>query len=261
MNRARVNQAAAVGGEIAGILLVRVLGAAQAELRRKGAAMPDAHGSNGNQAAPTSAATPARVSRGTVTQTHLPTTSARLNKPGLLVFKSSKTFGVGKVRFFFRASVSIGRRLSFFSTGATAPGASVLSCAAQLCGSAPEPDLIFLYLFSWSFFFCSAVRLLSVALHEKAEPPALPRGSDLQRAPRAGGLVFGRRREGDGEKRRAEKAGPENAAATCHSAAPLGMEGGEHSRMGGGLRGCRPGCMHVRRSGGVGVKDACELAR
>jgi hypothetical protein len=49
----------------------------------------------------------------------------RLNKPGLLVFKSSKTLGVGKVRFFFRASASIGKRASFFC-----------NCAA--CASAAE---------------------------------------------------------------------------------------------------------------------------
>jgi len=36
------------------------------------------------------------------------------------------------------------------------------------------------------FFFCSAVRLLSVALHEKAEPPALPSGSALQKVATSG---------------------------------------------------------------------------
>jgi hypothetical protein len=47
------------------------------------------------------------------------------------------------------------------------------------------------------FFLCSAVRLRSVALHEKAEPPALLRGSNLQRAPPEAGW-FGRRgREGN----------------------------------------------------------------
>ena len=56
------------------------------------------------------------------------------------------------------------------------------------------------------------MRLLSVALHEKAESPAFPRGSGLQRAPRRAGWSFGRRCEGDGEKRRSEKAGPENEA-------------------------------------------------
>ena len=79
----------------------------------------------------------------------------------------------------------------------------VVDCSTvRICSRA---RLIFLYLFSWSFFFCSAVRLLSVALHEKAEPPALPRGSALQKAPRAGGLVLRRRREGDGEKRVSRK--------------------------------------------------------
>ena len=54
------------------------------------------------------------------------------------------------------------------------------------------------------------MRLLSVALHEEAESPAFPRGSGLQRAPRRAGWSFGRRCEGDGEKCREEKAGPEN---------------------------------------------------
>ena len=57
------------------------------------------------------------------------------------------------------------------------------------------------------------MRLLSVALHEKAEAPALPRGSALQKEPRGAGWLCGRRREGDGEKRRAEKTGLENEAA------------------------------------------------
>jgi hypothetical protein len=47
------------------------------------------------------------------------------------------------------------------------------------------------------FFLCSAVRLRSVALHEKAEPPALLRGSSLQRAPREAGWLGWRGREGD----------------------------------------------------------------
>jgi hypothetical protein len=87
---------------------------------------------------------------------------------------------MGKVRFFFRASPSIGKRLSFFSTGATALGATaasvllLLNCADLL----PSPICFFVFVFM-VFFFCSAVRLLSVALHEKAEAPALPRGSSL----------------------------------------------------------------------------------
>ena len=56
------------------------------------------------------------------------------------------------------------------------------------------------------------MRLLSVALHEKAEAPALPRGSALQKAPRVGGLVLGRRHEGDRQNAEAEKAGPEDRA-------------------------------------------------
>ena len=121
--------------------------------------MPDAHGSNGNQAAPTAAATPARVSLGTATRIHLPTTSARLNKPGLLVFKSSKTFGVGKVRFFFRASVSIGKRLSCFCWPTALALRLLMSVLLNCADLLLSPDSIFLYLFSWSFFFCSAVRL------------------------------------------------------------------------------------------------------
>ena len=53
------------------------------------------------------------------------------------------------------------------------------------------------------------MRLLSVALHEKAAPPALLRGSSLQRAPRKAGWCAGQGREGDGEKRREEKTRPE----------------------------------------------------
>ena len=50
----------------------------------------------------------------------------------------------------------------------------LLNCADLL----PSPIDFFVFVFM-VFFFCSAVRLLSVALHEKAEAPALPRGSSL----------------------------------------------------------------------------------
>ena len=40
------------------------------------------------------------------------------------------------------------------------------------------------------FFLCSADGLRSVALHEKAEPPALPRGSGLQKVATSGRAGF-----------------------------------------------------------------------
>jgi hypothetical protein len=111
-----------------------------------------------------------------------------LNKPGLLVFKSSKTFGVGKVRFFFRASVSIGKRESFFSTALCAAGVLLLlNCADRLTSSEPVfCDVVFIVFFLWTARPSSVGRLV----REKAEPPALLRGSGLQKAPRNGGLVF-----------------------------------------------------------------------
>ena len=58
------------------------------------------------------------------------------------------------------------------------------------------------------------MRLLSVALHEKAEAPALPRGSALQKAPRVGGLVcLADAVRAMDESAGAEKAGIENEAA------------------------------------------------
>jgi len=99
----------------------------------------------------------AGVSRN-VTQTHLPTTSARLNKPGLAFFKSSKTFGVGKVRFFFRASVSIGKRESFLSVPDAPTGATALAAAGaagsetRLAVSARSPFINFLVVFIIFFF-------------------------------------------------------------------------------------------------------------
>ena len=58
------------------------------------------------------------------------------------------------------------------------------------------------------------MRLLSVALHEKAEAPALPRGSNLQGAPRVGGLVrLAEAMRAMEKNAEAEKAGIENGAA------------------------------------------------
>ena len=67
------------------------------------------------------------------------------------------------------------------------------------------------------------MRLLSVALHEKAEPPALPRGSALQKVATSGraGAVGDAVRAMD-ESAGAEKAGPENAdARPCCFKLPL----------------------------------------
>ena len=50
---------------------------------------------------------------------------------------------------------------------------SLLNCADRL----PRPQFISFDVVFMVFFFCSAVRLRSVAFHEKAEPTALPRGS------------------------------------------------------------------------------------
>ena len=47
------------------------------------------------------------------------------------------------------------------------------------------------------FFFVLCCSSWSVALREKAEPPALPRGSALQKAPRGAGWYLRRGREGD----------------------------------------------------------------
>ena len=123
---------------------------------------------------------------------------------------------MGKVRFFFRASVSIGRRVSLRSACAGALCASgvlvllLLNCADLL----RSPLVFFCDVVFMVFFFCSAVRLLSIALHEKAEAPALPRGSNLQGAPRVGGLVCLAEAMRAMEKNaEAEKAGPENEAA------------------------------------------------
>ena len=58
------------------------------------------------------------------------------------------------------------------------------------------------------------MRIRSVALHEKAAPPALPRGSSLQKEPRAGGLVeLGKAVRATERNAGAEKAGTENEAA------------------------------------------------
>jgi len=136
---------------------------------RTGAAMLGAHGSKKTKLRQLLPQFRAGVSRN-ATQIHLPTTSARLNKPGLLVFKSSKTFVMGKVRFFFRASASIGKRLS-----ASVLALPLLRCCyystVRICSRALNRFFVICF---HVFFYCSAVRLLSVALHEKAEPPALP---------------------------------------------------------------------------------------
>jgi hypothetical protein len=61
---------------------------------------------------------------------------------------------MGKVRFFFRASPSIGKRLSGFATGATAPAVAgvlvsvLLNCADLL----PSPIDFFVFVFMVFFF-------------------------------------------------------------------------------------------------------------
>ena len=88
---------------------------------------------------------------------------------GIAGFQKLQNFGDRQVRFFFRASASIGKRLSFFSGCATGAVCAVvvvlllLNCADLL----PSPDFFCVFVFM-VFFFCSAVRLLSVALHEKS---------------------------------------------------------------------------------------------
>ena len=58
------------------------------------------------------------------------------------------------------------------------------------------------------------MRLLSVALHEKAEPPALPRGSALQKVATSGRAgVVGDAVRAMEKSAEAEKAGIENEAA------------------------------------------------
>ena len=79
-----------VGGEVADVFLVRVLEAAQAKLAARVLPCLPLTIPMETKLRQLCRNSGAGVSRN-VTQTHLPTTSARLNKPGLLVFKSSKT--------------------------------------------------------------------------------------------------------------------------------------------------------------------------
>src|ERR1700677_87209 len=69
----------------------------------------------------------------------------------------------------------------------SSPAAPVCYClTVRICSRA---RFDFLYLFSWSFFSALLCVFCPSPFTTKAEPSALPRGSNLQGAPRAGGLV------------------------------------------------------------------------
>ena len=199
------------------------------------------------------------------TQTHLPTTSATLNTSGKAVCNLLNTVGVGKVRFCARTAESIGRRLSGLATGAEAAGVVLLlvwlllDCADLLL----SPEVFFCDVVFMVFFFllccASSVRRPS----RKAEAPALPRGSALQKAPRGAGWSVAdavRATERDAE---AEKAGPENEAPTqktqpsiieAKRANQLRPEGADHSPQSPPAQ-----IQKSQRRGGVGVQDAVFL--
>jgi len=79
-----------------------------------------------------------------------------------------------------------------------------LYCAAQLCGFALEPDLIFCDVVFICFFFCSAVRLCPSPFTKKPRPSP-PSWEWSSEGTTKGGLVSWQGREGDGEKRRSRK--------------------------------------------------------
>ena len=105
------------------------------------------------------------------------------------------------------------------------------------------------------------MRLLSVALHEKRRPQPSPVGVVFRGNHEWAGWCVGRRHKGDGEKRRSRKSGLENEAPftknqpiylPSNASKPTWNEVNlKHFAATAG-----PSCI----TGGVGVKDACQLA-
>jgi len=88
-------------------------------------------------------------------------------------------------------------------------------CAAQLCGFAQEPFGIFLRCSFHGLFFSALLCVFCLSpCTRKRRPQPSPVGVVFRGDHERAGWCIGRRREGDREKRRAEKAGPENGAPT-----------------------------------------------
>ena len=125
------------------------------------------------------------------------------------------------------------------------------------------------------------MRLLSVALHVSAEPPALPRGRSLRRAPRGAGWSCGEAVRATARDAEQKKTDLENVVGVAASAAtpliersepthfprsPLGKEGASN-RGGRGHWGSRPGIDLKRRSAGLARRmpaswrDDCHAVR
>jgi len=99
------------------------------------------------------------------------------------VCNKAKTLSVGNVRFFIRASESIGSRVSGF-------GCAVADWSDVRIGSGASMvffcDVVFMIFF---LLICCASSVYRPSL--KSGAPAFPRGRRLQRAPRVGRLGFG----------------------------------------------------------------------